>query len=78
MAYSSKEIEKMEAAIPDRAAEAVGLAYNEAINSGLSVLIASNGILFEITADGHRKEIKKLPARIHVQKGLTIRINPLT
>ena len=74
MAYSNKAIEKMERSIPEKAAKAVKVAYKQAINSGQPVLVSSHGALFEIVLGEYRKEVKRLPARIQIQKGTRFKI----
>jgi hypothetical protein len=74
MSYSNKDIEKMERAIPEKAARAVKVAYKKAINSGQSVLLAVNGRLYQVVLGETRKEIKQIPGRIPIQRGLKIKL----
>jgi|GEM_PF-6463255 len=69
MAEKRLPLEKLERSIPDRAARAVKVAYKNAINSGHSVLIASNGRLFQVNPDMSRQELAKLPQASKVKKG---------
>lgn len=72
MTLNEKELDYLEAHIPELAAVAFKQAYWAALASGNSVLMSENDHLVEIFPDGSRKVIKPLPPRISVTPGQKI------
>lgn len=66
------DIPQSEENIPKLAQIAVDLAFQDAMASGLTVLALESGALVEISADGSRREIKRLPPGLAVTPGETI------
>ena len=69
MGLSEKELDYLEAHIPELAEVAFKQAYWAALATGSSVLMSENGNLVEIFPDGTRKIIKPLPPGMKVKKG---------
>lgn len=69
MGLSEKELDYLEAHIPELAEVAFKQAYWAALATGSSVLMSENGNLVEIFPDGTRKIIKPLPPAMRVKKG---------
>ncbi len=69
MGLSEKELDYLEAHIPELAEIAFKQAYWAALATGSSVLMSENGNLVEIFPDGTRKIIKPLPPSMRVKKG---------
>jgi hypothetical protein len=65
----------LEEHIPELAQAAVTEAYWKALASGHKVLKSENGFLIEISPDGTKKILKKLPPPFIKEKGLKVRIN---
>lgn len=74
MGLSDKELDYLEAHIPELAEVAFKQAYWAALASGSSVLITENASLVEVFPDGTRKFIKKMPAWIPVKRGQKIEL----
>lgn len=58
--------------VPQLAWLAVQQAYARTVEAGLSVLIAEGGMLIEVSADGRRRVVKRLPPNIPVEAGKII------
>ena len=74
MALNDKEIDYLEAHIPELAGAAFKQAFWAALATGSSVLMSENGSLVEAFPDGTRKIIKPLPPRIPVTRGQKIEL----
>lgn len=74
MTLNEKELDYLEAHIPELAAVAFKQAYWAALASGSSVLMSEDGNLVEIFPDGSRKVIKPLPSRLSVTPGQKIEL----
>ena len=72
MTLNEKELDYLEAHIPELAAVAFKQAYWAALAFGSSVLMNENDQLVEIFPDGSRKVIKPLPPGIPVTPGQKI------
>ncbi len=48
---------------------AVHQAYEEALASGIPVLVSKDGVLYEVRPDGTRSELKRIEPPTLVQKG---------
>jgi hypothetical protein len=64
----------MEKQVPTKAAQAVKVAYKQALNAGHDVLVVANGTLYKISVSGLRTPIKKIGETIPVPKGIKFRI----
>ena len=60
--------------IPYLAVEAIKEAFKAALQAGKSVLIADEGVLYEIFPDGTRTPIKPLKAPTPIRRGQTATI----
>ena len=67
-----KELDYLEAHIPELAEAAVKQAYWQALASGSKVLKSEKGELIEISPDGSRRVLKKLMPSTPVQPGLRL------
>ncbi len=74
MKLTDKEIDYLEAHIPELAQAAVTQAYWNTLASGNSVLIAEHGALVEVFPDGMRKFIKKLQPRVWLDSEQQLKI----
>ena len=74
MALNEKELDYLEAHIPELAAVAFKQAYWAALASGSSVLMSEDDNLVEIFPDGNRRVIKPLPPGIPVTLGQKIKL----
>jgi len=74
VAYSRSASEKMERQIPDKAAKAIKAAYKLALNSGDTVLAASNGLLYQVSVDGKKTVVKTIGKPFPVAIGTKRRI----
>lgn len=66
---NEQELDYLEQQIPELADIAFKQAYWQALASGEKVLAAEAGALVEISPDGSRKEIQKLPPHVKVKPG---------
>jgi hypothetical protein len=74
MSLSEKELDYLEAHIPELAEVAFKQAFWAALAAGSSVLMSENGNLVEIFPDGTRKIIKPLPPATPVTPGKKIKL----
>ncbi len=72
MENSEKMIDFLENYIPEAAEIATKNAFWEALNSGNGVVIAEDGFIVELFADGTKNILGNLPARLKVVKGQKI------
>lgn len=77
MSASEKNIEKIESLVPELSGSAVNKAYNEALESGLSVYISNyaEGGIFEIFPGGEKRFVKHIEPPFKVTAGTTIEIS---
>lgn len=66
---NDKELDYLEQQIPELAEIAFKQAYWQMLAAGEKVLAVEAGVLVEISPDGSRKEIKKLPPHVKVKLG---------
>lgn len=69
MKMDEKEIDYLEAQIPELAEAATKAAYWQALSSGDSVLISDDGVIKEMFPDGTFKIIEKNAPFVRVTKG---------
>jgi hypothetical protein len=74
MALNEKELDYLEAHIPELAEVAFKQAFWAALATGSSVLMSEEGNLVEMFPDGTKKVIKALPPDIHVITGQIIKL----
>lgn len=67
-----KVIDAEELSIPLLGAGSVGRAYRRALDAGHSVLVSSNGHLWEVQPDGQRIRGKAIERRVPVEKGVKV------
>jgi hypothetical protein len=77
MSYRPDKAEKMELAVPEKAAKAFRAAYRHSLNSGFKVLIVDGGKLVEVSPDFRRTEIRPVAALTKIAKGTTYKITRL-
>lgn len=73
MARKKITIQETEKQIPALAKTATRSAYKRAIRSG-SVLVAGNGQIRRVEADGTSRFVKSIPSQVKVEKGAVIKI----
>jgi hypothetical protein len=78
MALTDKEIDYLEAHIPELAELAFKQAYWAALATGSSVLVTENGRLVEVFPDGERKFIQELPPWTPVKRGQKLELKSPT
>ena len=64
----------MERTVPQRAAEAVAVAYNASLKAGNSVLVLSNGVIYRVGPDMMRVKVKVASTGVRIQKGTKFKI----
>lgn len=69
---SERELEKMESAFPALSAQVFREARAEALRHGLSVVESENGVVYEVSPDGRRREIKRVALPVEVEPGLKL------
>jgi hypothetical protein len=74
MADSEKTLDYLEQQIPSLAAAAVDVAYWQALAAGQTVLVSSEGGIYEVYPDGTRKFVKATEARLSVPVGTRVKI----
>ena len=71
---NENEFELLDETILKMMQTAVKHAYQDALSSGSSVLIAENGEIIEVSPDGTRKFVRKIEPGIKIKKGTIIKI----
>lgn len=66
---NEQELDYLEQQIPELANIAFKQAYWQTLAAGEKVLAVEDGILVEISPDGSRQEIQKLPPHLKVNPG---------
>ena len=69
-----KVIDYLESQIPALAAAAGTLAYYQALSRGESVLVADQGVIYEVFPDGSRQFIKQIDPPTPMTKGKKVKI----
>ena len=66
------EIDFLENYIPDLAESAIRKAYLDALSSGNSVLISSDGAIYEIFPDGKKVFVKNIEKNIKIDSSMNL------
>lgn len=72
--YMARTIDELEKEVPVLAVRAVRNAYDRALSSGFSVVVSSNGTLYEVNPDGTRRRLKELKPEVKVKRGAKFRV----
>jgi len=67
-----KKIEALEALFPQISGSAFTNAHDQALLAGVSVLLASDGVIYEVFPGGHRERVKEIKRPIPVVPGSTV------
>ena len=74
MTKEEQQLEEQDQSIPSLSGQAFASAYTRAIQSGHSVLVSDEGIIYRISPDGKRTLVKRIEAPTAVKKGSRITI----
>lgn len=66
---SDKDIQKLESQFPAISGSAFATAREHVLASGQSVLQSEDGIIYEVSPDGRRVEVKKIEPPVQVVSG---------
>lgn len=69
MTDNEKKIDALEAMFPAVSGSAFANAREAVLASGQAVFETSNGIIYEVSPDGHRKPVKQIQPPVHVGHG---------
>jgi len=69
MALNEEELDQLEAAFPKLAGQAFSAARSRALAAGESVLQAEGGVIYRVSPDGQKVEVKKIKKPVKVTRG---------
>jgi len=72
---TEEAMQRLEECIPKRAEYALRKAYQRALTTSGKVMVAINGEILEVTAEGERRLIRKIDPPIPVKPGTKFRLN---
>lgn len=72
--YKPEDIEQQEADFVNRSDEAFHAAYKQAMAAGISVLMAEDGVIYEIFPDGRKIKQRTIAKPTSRPKGTKIRL----
>jgi hypothetical protein len=69
MSQPEQTIAELEEAFPALSGMAFGQEQKEALAAGQEVLVSENGVIYRLTPDGNRTELKRIEPPTHVPLG---------
>ena len=70
-----KRLDYLESQIPAVSGLAFATARLQALDAGLKVLQTDDGVLYEVSPDGSKKAVGKVPASVSARVGKVIRLS---